>query len=453
MAQTALEKTSAGQDSEGLDKAPSQKAELLAFAPHQHRGTILGEVHARPFRPVRAPARLLHFAFAIDGPQAGENDRNALIRFCEERGIAPPRAGAKQHVAKMADGTLAWEQHGEFCTYTWELQAVAGTPFQPAPSQLAHPMALLPQPGPHLCSVDLHLLPLLSASKADDHFDKASLCGAVVDDGGATLSTDFKPGAEGFVRFLLELNVTDPDRIGALAQQTLELETYRTLAMLGLPEAQRLSPRVRGIESALADITARMAQSKGLESNQVLLDELTDLAARLEADAAASLYRFGASAAYDGILASRLKAIGEESMTGRPTIDEFLSRRHGPAMRTCQAIVERQEHLSRKLARATQLLRSRVEIEIEQQNRDLLGTMNERTDLQLRLQQTVEGLSVVAISYYLVGLLSYFTKAAYNMGWIKNAEMATAIGVPFVILLVWSMIRRLRKKHFSKSGR
>jgi uncharacterized membrane-anchored protein len=121
-------------------------------------------------------------------------------------------------------------------------------------------------------------------------------------------------------------------------------------------------------------------------------------------------------------------------------------------MRTCQAIVERQANLSRKLARATQLLRSRVEIEIEQQNRDLLGAMNDRTDMQLRLQQTVEGLSVVAISYYLIGLLSYFTKAAYNVGWIGNAEVATAIGVPVVIVIVWYAIRNLRKKHFGKKN-
>jgi uncharacterized membrane-anchored protein len=437
-------------DGEALARA--DKPELLSFHPHPHRGMILGEVHARPFRPVRAPARLLHFAFAIESPQAAESDRNALIRFCEERGVTPPRSGAKQHVAKMADDTLAWEQHGEFCTYTWEIQSKSTTPFQPSPSQLAHPMALLPQPGPHLASVDLHLLPSRAESQAAEYFDKASLSGAGVDDGGATLSTDFKPGADGFVRFLLELGVDDPDRIGALAQQTLELETYRTLSLLGLPEAQRLSPRVRGIEAALVDITARMAQSSGLEANQKLLDELTDLAARLEADAAASLYRFGASAAYDGILAARLKALGEDSMPGRPSIEEFLSRRHGPAMRTCQATVERQANLSRKLARATQLLRSRVEIEIEQQNRDLLTAMNDRTDLQLRLQQTVEGLSVVAISYYLVGLLSYFAKAAYNVGWIRNAEMATALGVPFIIGLVWYMIRNLRKRHFSRKA-
>ncbi len=235
-----------------------------------------------------------------------------------------------------------------------------------------------------------------------------------------------------------------------MAQQILELETYRSLALLGLPEAQRLGPQVRRIEDDLARITAGMRESKGLADNNQLLDQLSHLAARLEADAAASLFRFGASGAYDNIMMARLRAVSEVLIPGRSTLEEFLTRRHVPAMRTCQAIVDRQESLSRKLARATQLLRTRVEVEIEQQNRDLLDSMNNRTQMQLRLQQAVEGLSIVAISYYLVGLFSYIAKAAEEQGLIAHAYVATAIFVPIAIGFVGFVVWRFRRKHFNK---
>jgi uncharacterized membrane-anchored protein len=342
---------------------------------------------------------------------------------------------------------LRWEQHGEFTTYTWEMGGAASEAFQPPASQLAYGMGQLPQPGPCLCAVDLHILAVENAPDPGRLFDVTSLCHSAVDAGAATLSTDLKPGADGFVRYLIATGSADPARIGALAQRCLEIETYRTLAMLGLPEAQRLSPAVRGIENELADITRRMTDSTKLADNQDLLNRLTQLAARLEADAADSLFRFGATRAYDEVMRGRLDVIGETPVNGRSTLESFLSRRHMPAMRFCQAIVERQANLSTKLARATQLLRSRVEVEIEQQNRDVLAAMNERTRLQLRLQQTVEGLSTAAISYYIVGLVAYVAKAARELGLPLHPDVATAIAVPVVVIGVFTMVRRLRRKH------
>ena len=428
---------------------PNGASSTINFVPHPHRGLVLGEVHARPFRAVKRPARLLHFAFVTDHAEA-ERDRAALTRFCEERGVAPPSPATKQHVVTLSDATLRWEQHGEFTTYTWDVEIGDIGVFSPTAFTLAHPMTFVPQPGPHLCSVDLQILPKEMVDDPTRYFDATSLCHAKVDAGGATVSTDLKPGADGFIRYLVVTEFDDPARIGGLAQHILELEIYRTLALLGLPEAQRLGPAVRGIESQLVTITSEMTRSEGLETNHRLLDQLTMLAAQLEADAASSLYRFGATTAYNEIMRSRLKALGEEPMPGRVTLEDFLGRRHDPAMRTCQAIVERQANLSRKLARATQLLRSRVEVEIEQQNRDLLAAMNERTRIQLRLQQTVEGLSVVAITYYLVGLISYLSKAAFDLGWLANQYVMTAASVPIALLAVWFVVRRLRTAQLNK---
>ncbi|TIW82900.1 MAG: DUF3422 family protein, partial [Mesorhizobium sp.] len=211
------------------------------------------------------------------------------------------------------------------------------------------------------------------------------------------------------------------------------IETYRTLAMLGLPLALTLSGRARRIEDRLAQTTLEMKVAE-TRDNQTLLAGLTELAAELEADAASSLYRFGASRAYDGIVTERLEALDEEPVQGYDTWAGFLLRRMAPAMRTCRSVEERQANLSRKLTRATTLLRTWVDVEVEKQNRDLLASMNNRARLQLRLQQTVEGLSVAAVSYYVVGLIGYVAKGASVFGHAFAPEVVTAASVPFAIL-------------------
>jgi uncharacterized membrane-anchored protein len=237
---------------------------------------------------------------------------------------------------------------------------------------------------------------------------------------------------------------------GALVQRIIELETYRTLALLGLPEAQRLFPSIDRIEQRLAEVTAEMQRTVDPVDNHRLLDELTALAAELEAGAAASLFRFGASRAYHEIVQLRLQTIGERKVGVFPTWSSFLARRMAPAMRTCIATEERQENLSRKLARAANLLRTRVDVELEQQNRDLLKSMNERTRLQLRLQSTVEGLSVAAISYYVVALFDHMVKAAHDAGALRfEPSYATAAFVPVAVLGIWGIVRRIRSKHIA----
>jgi len=237
-----------------------------------------------------------------------------------------------------------------------------------------------------------------------------------------------------------------PARTGALSQRLIDIETYRTLAMLGLPLALTLSGRARRIEDRLAQTTLEMKVAETRDS-QTLLADLTELAAELEADAASSLYRFGASRAYDGIVVERLEALEEEAVPGYDTWGGFLQRRVAPAMRTCRSVEERQANLSRKLTRATTLLRTWVDVEVEKQNRDLLASMNNRARLQLRLQQTVEGLSVAAVSYYVVGLIGYLAKGTALFGAAPKAEIVTALSMPFVVVGMWWLVRRIRRLH------
>jgi uncharacterized membrane-anchored protein len=418
--------------------------------PHWLRAAVLGEVHARPFTPIETPRRILHFAFETN-PERGETDRAALGEFCRGRGVAVPKAGAKHHRVTFSGTALRWEQHSEFTTYTWELSSETSAPFHPRAAALAGPMRLVAQPGPLLVALDVHLL-ADDAIAPERLFDRTSLAVAENSDGKALYATDFQCDPDGFVRILIVNRGLDVERAGALVQRVIELETYRTLALLGLPEAQRLAPAVARIERRLAEVTDEMRRSEGLASNHRLLDELTALAAELEAGAAASAFRFGASRAYNEIVRLRLETIGERKVGGFPTWTSFLARRMAPAIRTCATMEERQDNLSRKLTRAAQLLRTRVEIELEQQNRDLLQSMNARTRLQLRLQQTVEGLSVAAISYYVVGLLAYLAKGAEESGLRLNPTVATAAAVPIVVLVIWWVVRRIRRRHIDSSA-
>lgn len=417
------------------------------FAPHPLRGTVLAEMHARPFAPAATPSRFLHFAFMTDARQAAAA-RADLARFCDERGVSAPVEGAKYHRVALADAVLRWEQHSEFATYTWCFSGAhtAGQPFAPGAGHLAGVMEALAQPGPHLVSVDLHLMEAERAPAPETLFDAASLAVSSVDAGAALAATDFRVGSDGFVRLLvLDRNLT-PTRAGTMVQRLIEIETYRTLALLGLPEAQRLSPVVKSIEDALVRITLSMPQGEGLPTEHALLDELTSLAASLEADTTTASYRFGASRAYESIVQQRLAVIGEQPIEGWPTLAAFLARRMAPAMRTCQMLQERQADLSRKLTRAANLLRTRVNVAVEQQNSDLLAAMSERTRLQLHLQQTVEGLSVAAIGYYVVSLFGYLAKGAKDAGFLPvEPGIATALFVPVAVIGVWWAVRRMKR--------
>jgi uncharacterized membrane-anchored protein len=407
----------------------------------------LAELHARPFALVETPKRILHYAFTTDADAAAAA-RDALTAFCADRGIRGPAPDARHARIVLPDVSLRWEGHSEFTAYTWEFATDTGTPFQPPADRLPDAVRLLPQPGPLLIAVDLHLV--AEATMPDGPqavLGERHLALAAAEEDCALIGSTFEADALGFVRVLVVNRSLNAAQAGALIQSILEIETYRTLALLGLPEAQQLSPVIRRIEIELPLVLKEIQTSAGEEGNHRLLDRLTALAAELETGAAASLFRFGATRAYDELVRLRLHAIGETPVRGFPGWSEFLSRRLNPAMRTCASTEERQANLSQKLARAAQLLRTRVDVEQERQNHALLSAMNERVRAQLRLQQTVEGLSVAAISYYVAGLAHLLFEGLHAAGVQINPTLATAALVPFAVVGVALIVRRIRRKH------
>ncbi|MFK3764372.1 DUF3422 family protein [Serratia ureilytica] len=409
---------------------------------HQHRTAAIDEIHAHPHLLITSPQTLLQFAFMPNDGLSG--DLRVMAELSERFSLSSAKNASPLNGTTWQDGKLHCEKHGEFSTYLWS------TACDPVDGRLRGENPFqngFTPPGPVLCGTRVDILPWTAESEATiADFDPVSLCYSLVENGRAAIVTDFRQDTDGLKHILiLECGMTET-QLGALAQRLLEIENYRTLALLSLPLTRIMTPELRHIENRLVEITNEMRSAEH-HKNERLLSELTNLAAELEAGAAANLYRFGASQAYYEILEERLTMLSETPASGYYTWTDFLQRRIAPAMRTCRSVKERQAKLSDKLIRAISLLRSWIDVELEHQNRDLLASMNNRASQQLHLQQTVEGLSVAAISYYMVSLVSYLIKGIPGIHDIISPEMAVAILVPLTVLAICWVVRRKRNSH------
>ena len=257
--------------------------------------------------------------------------------------------------------------------------------------------------------------------------------------------TDFRLQPDGFERLLvIAPEATTDTRVGRISQRLLELETYRMMALRGLPVAKALAPMLAEAEAALADITAQLEAKQ--VSEQQLLDTLIGLAARVERANAQHMYRFSATQAYQALVAQRLTELREKAIPGTQTLGEFMQRRLSPAMATVAATAQRLAALSQRIERASALLRTRVDIAAEAQNQELLAKLTRGQELQLRLQSTVEGLSIAAISYYVISLVLYGGKAAKAAGAPINPELLAGLMIPVVLWGVWRATKRIHEK-------
>lgn len=428
---------------------------------HTLRTPLAAEVHSRPSLRLSGPETLTHLAVYLrDSSRAGVEDaadqHALLVSLCQEFGMAGPCTGARYFFHDFGSFRLQWEAHTEFATYTFAErpgvapqlgQAFAQVPLRHVPQKWLHALEGLVMVATHVS-----LLPD-GATLADMRaaFGGNLLAGSA-SQGAARVWTDFAIAPDGFGRVVIQDMGMQYQQAGRLVQRVLEVETYRMMAMLGLPHAQQAAPVLNAIEGELVRLASGMTDSiDGIaggepDDERGLLQMITALAARMEKLALENSYRFAASKAYYRLVHSRIEELGEIRIEGVPTIREFMDRRLAPAMNTCEATVRRQEALAERIGRTNDLLRTRVGIVQEQQNRRILESLNARAAQQLRLQQAVEGLSVVAISYYSVGLLSYAGKAMKAAGWPVSPDIMTGALMPFMVVVVWLGLRRMHHK-------
>ncbi len=419
--------------------------EAFRLVEHPLRRVLADEVHARPYEALRAPVRASHLALAT-GEGAYGTDRAHVEALCSRSGIAPPPAGAIHFSADFGDFRLRWERHTEFSTYTFYRGGPFDEPFAATACELAPTDWLAALPGKVLVAV--HTAVDTARRSADEMaaiFAGHAVIGSRVVSGAAEAFTDFRIHADGFSRILVYDQGLTVNQTGRLIQRLLEIETYRIMALRAFPLARELGPQLTRMDKDLAEIVAAMAGPAGDAEDRALLGRLTDLAAQAEHRAAEHSYRFSAAKAYYALVAKRIEELREERIAGMQMIGEFMDRRLGPAMKTVESTVDRHAILLRRVSRAGALLRTRVDIALGEKNGDLLKSMNRRAELQLRLQETVEGLSVVAISYYLLGLIGHVATGLKAAGLRIDSDLADLIGLPVVLGMVALGVRRLRR--------
>ena len=262
--------------------------------------------------------------------------------------------------------------------------------------------------------------------------------------------TDFRAGPDSFTRFVLVDGGVGEALVGRTLQQLFEVETYRLLALLTYPLALQATAALTELESEIDAAAAQVVNENGVESDRTLVNKLAALAGQAERLAGQTNFRVAASRAYYGLVGARITSWNELAIDGRPTLGEFMERRLAPAMRTCVSVAERQQGAIERIARTVQILNTRVEVASEMVNVNLLASMDSRSRVQLRLQETVEGLSIVAVSYYALSLLKVaFDGVAVAAPWL-DPTVATALSVPVVLYLVWRFLRGVKKSVSSK---
>lgn len=398
---------------------------------------------------MQAPLAISHLVMLGDEAQR-EASRSHLARLLGDHHLPPPDSRTAHIRMDLGSYRIRWELHTEFVTWTFSRSfAVGSGEREPATAlDLVRSEWFGAIPGQMLGALHLWVLP--SNENGRERFLQGLLCeqalvGSRIADGQAELLTDFALHADGFSRQVLWVGNLQERELGRVVQQLLEIDTYRMAALLGLPAAREASDLLGLAERELADL-ARAIRLAGHHEEPRLLDRLTKLASQVESHYATTHSRFSASAAYFELVDRRVAEIGESPLPGLQTIGEFINRRLSPARATCAWSVRRQDALSQRVSRISNLLRTRVEIEQQQSSQELLCAMNRRQGMQLKLQSTVEGLSVAAITYYIVGLVSYVAKGAVGWGWPAGAEATAAAAIPGVAAAVWWSIRRLHRR-------
>ncbi|MEM9739138.1 MAG: DUF3422 domain-containing protein [Pseudomonadota bacterium] len=415
---------------------------------HPQRFVLSNEVHARPPEPVTAPMRVSIIAMKVDGPHSDE-DRKRVVDLTERYGAVPPGDNAKHYSVDLSDFRLIWERHTEFIRYTF-MSAADDKPFsEPA-------IAAVPEdwvrslPGQLIVATHAEILPESAVTDGTEglskaHFSGHALIGSDIADGRATAMTDFRIHKDGFSRFLVIDRGMSPWVAGRVVQRLLEIETYRVVALLGLPVAQYVVPSLSKWERDLSITTSEMT-GQGDTDEAELLERLTNLQAAIEKSYTESQFRFSASDAYHALVNRRIQELRETRRPDMQTLEEFTERRLAPAMATCSSAERRQAALSERVDRAAQLLSTRVDLSLERQNAEVLDSMNRRVELQLRLQQTVEGLSIAAITYYVVGVIGYLAKGAAAAGAPVNSDLTMGVAAPLVLGLTALAVWRARKE-------
>ncbi len=427
---------------------------MIRLPEHPLRQKLHDEINARPYEPLRPPQRISYLAFVVNEEErAREHEHIAELCRHFDQGLA----GTDERFFHLHfdDLRIRVERHEDFTRYLLILDGALGDPFA-APALCRLPEDWIARvPGQALVGIHAAVLPAEADSEAASpeaaaaYFPESRLMGARVASGALTAYTDFRLHEDGFSRWLLLDHCGDPAQAGRTLLRLMEVETYRMMALLAVPLIDGLRAELRVKDRKLVELTAAVAGDDSA-TDEDLLENLSEVAAGIESLISSHEYRFSATRAYFGMVSIRLTELREIKIGELATISGYLNRRLEPARNSCDSSMRWLETLSLRVTNASQMLRTRADVRREQQNHALLAAMNRRSQLQLRLQQTVEGLSLAGITYAGVSLLGIVGNALFKHGLFPfDGDTLEALTIPLVGAAVymgtkhiWSAARR-----------
>jgi uncharacterized membrane-anchored protein len=418
---------------------------------HPLREELYNELHSRPFHVLPCQAQVTHIALLTTPEQ-----RAVQFRHWQDLhimlGQPEPLEDVSCYEATFGSLRIRREMHMEFASYTFINLGIGNNhhPFQDTGISLLPKGWLEKLTGTVVAAFHIDLQQASNGPETDlaqirHWFEGERLVGSSPWEGKARVWGTFRLHSDGFGRFMVLNRDMSDSQLGRLTQRLMEIETYRLMSLLALPLAREMTPSLNDMDQQLALITQSLADNQDIDEREVLAD-LTNIAARIEAFRAHATFRFSATRAYHQLVLTRLEELREDELSGHLTVTEFMTRRLTPAVETCESVKERLEDLSRRVDRASDMVRTRVELAIQSQNQQLLSSMDRRSKIQLMMQHTVEGFSVVVISYYLLALLKLALESADDAGFDVNTSLVLGIAIPVVLGLVFIGVRMIHHR-------
>ncbi len=413
---------------------------------HELRYKIDAEIHSRPPLSIPTPGRILHFAW-LTGFRKKVNPGAAVKKALRllDKGLSTFES--PQIIVETDNLKIKWEQHSEFASFTLVLlnESEDGKKLANRITEI-----LDTHKGKRLIACQLYVIGGIQALPENTIRELVGFnqsAGAIIGGDTGKVWTDFRIDMDGFSKIVLWLDSVVPSRAGRITQRLLEIETYRMMAMLGFPVARKAHGILSEIEGRFSTIIHDVSlQDMELESLKHWFEKLQAVSSEVSRLIDQTEYRLSATHAYSAIVQQRLQDLREESMEGKTRLSVFLERRMGPAMATCESLRRRQDKLLARIDSASAMFQGHMEIAMGLQNNAILKTIKTNAEQQVKLQHTVEGLSVVAISYYLLGIISLLLKGGEKAGLFSGWEILAAILAPPAIAAVWLFLRRLKNK-------
>ena len=401
----------------------------------------------RPSERITVPERASYLALATDASNR-DAEYLCIVELCTRHGVPPPAPDLNHFQVDLGVFRPKWERRTECNSYTFFHQGQFKAPFADPVIDSVPQDWLESLPGEVLvaANVALRKSPKVAPGIEDlaAFFDGNPINGSHVGGGIATVVADFRIHADGFSRYLIDDVSMSPRQAGRVVQRLLEIETYVMRALLSFPLARATMPVLVDADRQLAELINEMAEVQS-KDEPALLERLTRLAATIESTISSTHHQLLGARAYQELVERRIAELREARVEGMPTLREFVERRLLPAMMTCGTVVQLQESLSARISRASELLRTRVDITLQRQNQVIMSATARRAKLQLHLQQTVEGLSIAAVSYYVVGLIGYLAKAVKAAGIGVNPDLVAGLAIPVVVVIAALGVRHIRR--------